>query len=119
MENKIIIAGGRTFTDYDLLCRTMVEFITEIPYTEIEVVCGLAKGADRLGNHWAWERGIPVAQFPADWDKFGRSAGPRRNKRMAEYATHLVAFWDGKSRGTKSMIDLGMKFNLVVKVVGY
>ena len=43
--------------------------------------------------------------FPADWDKHGRAAGPIRNKQMADYADVLIAVWDGKSRGTKNMID--------------
>ena len=47
-----------------------------------------------------------MTKFPADWNRFGRTAGPKRNKQMANYANTLVAFWDGKSRGTKNMIDL-------------
>lgn len=50
-------------------------------------------------------RDIPVKRFPADWDRHGRAAGPIRNCQMAQYADALIAIWDGKSRGTKNMID--------------
>jgi hypothetical protein len=86
-------------------------------YTDIEVVSGCARGADQLGERWADERGYPVKRFPADWHKHGKRAGYLRNEEMAGYATHLVAFWDGRSRGTKHMIDLG--HNLQTRVVRF
>lgn len=62
---------------------------------------------------------IPVIHFPANWDKHGKSAGHIRNAEMAKYADALVAFWDGKSKGTKGMIDYATRCNLRVKVVRY
>jgi hypothetical protein len=70
-----------------------------------EIVCGLAKGADTSGKEWADCHDIPVTFFPAEWKKFGKSAGALRNREMGNYADVLLAFWDGKSRGTKHMID--------------
>ena len=101
---RIIVAGGRDFNDYELLCRKLDFFLssTENPV----IVCGEARGADSLGKRYALERGIPVISFPADWDRYGKSAGFRRNKEMAANADALVAFWDGKSRGTANMIEL-------------
>jgi hypothetical protein len=118
-KHRIIIAGSRTFNDYEALCKSMAEITALVPYTEIEVVSGTARGADRLGERWAEERDIPVKRFPAEWNKYGRSAGPKRNEQMAYYATHLIAFWDGQSRGTKSMIDLGLALDLIVCVVRF
>jgi hypothetical protein len=69
-----------------------------------EIVCGEARGADSLGRRWAIENNIPVASFPADWNKYGCSAGIRRNEWMGSYADYVIAFWDGESRGTKHMI---------------
>ena len=59
----------------------------------------------------------PIKQFPADWDTHGRSAGYKRNIQMGHYGTHLLAFWDGKSKGTGSMIDIALRYGLWVKVI--
>ena len=112
---KLIIAGGRNFTDYDLL-KTKIDRI--LSNTEsVEVVSGGARGADALGERYAKERSHSCTIFPADWDKYGRGAGYIRNKQMAQYATHLIAFWDGKSKGTKHMITLANEYALKVRVV--
>jgi len=112
---KIIIAGGRTFNDYELLCQNCDKAFSL--QTEIEIVSGTANGADKLGEKYAKEKGYPIKQFPADWDKFGKSAGYKRNEEMAKYADALIAFWDNKSKGTKHMIELAKKYGLKVKVV--
>lgn len=111
---KIIIAGGRNFNDYEKLCQFCDEAL--INETEIEIVSGTANGADNLGEKYAHDKGYLIKQFPAYWDKYGKSAGYKRNAQMAEYADVLIAFWDGKSRGTKHMIDLAMRANLKVKI---
>jgi hypothetical protein len=69
-----------------------------------EIVSGGAKGADTLGEQFAQTHNLPCKIFPADWKKYGRAAGPKRNAQMAEYANYGVALWDGKSRGTANMI---------------
>lgn len=85
--------------------------------TDVEIVSGAARGADALGERYAAERGLAVKQFPADWDRYGRSAGYRRNAEMAEYADAAVVFWDGKSKGSKHMINLAKEKGLPVRVV--
>ena len=114
---RIIIAGGRDFNDYKTLCGVCDYMFQK--QKEIEIVSGTANGADKLGEQYANEMGYPIKQFPADWDKHGKKAGYLRNKEMAEYADALLALWDGKSKGTKSMIDLAKKNNLKVRVVRY
>ena len=84
---------------------------------DVEIVCGKARGADSLGEQYAKERGIPVRYFPADWRTLGQSAGYQRNTQMAQYADALVAFWDGRSKGTKHMIDTAQRFKLDIRVV--
>ena len=74
----------------------------------------MARGVDFLGGLWAHNRGIPVAEFPADWDKYGKRAGYLRNEEMARNAEALIAIWNGKSPGTKHMIDIAHKSNLKV-----
>jgi len=111
---KVIIAGGRDFSDYDNLCQVCNKILSE--QTNIEIVSGVASGADKLGERFAFDNGYPIKQFPADWDKFGKSAGYKRNAEMAEYADALIAFWDGKSKGTKHMIDLANDAKLKVRI---
>ena len=117
-EYRIIIAGGRDFSDYDKLKdhvdECINEALTEHRGSEIIIVSGKAKGADSLGERYAKEKGYKIAEYPADWKKNGRAAGPIRNKQMAENADALIAFWDGKSSGTKNMIDQAHKHYLHV-----
>lgn len=111
---KVIIAGSRDFGDYDMLKKTLDAYF--INQTWIEVVSGGANGADALGERYAKEKGYNLKRFPADWNTYGRKAGPLRNAEMAKYADALVAFWDGKSAGTRSMIELAEKHNLPTRV---
>lgn len=113
---SVIIAGGRNFDDYDFLVDSINSLDMHHP---VEVVSGKARGADTLGERYAKENLYPVKEFPADWNTHGRSAGPIRNKEMADYADGLIAFWDGQSRGTKNMIDTAKKLGLEVKVFHY
>ena len=101
---KTIIAGSRDFNDYDLL-KKQINHYRNYKGVVTEIVSGCAKGADTLGEQYAVENGIPLKYFRADWDTYGRAAGPIRNQQMAEYADVLIAVWDGKSKGTKNMID--------------
>lgn len=114
---KLIVAGGRYFNNYALL-KQKIEDLT-IGYTIECIICGEARGADSLGRRYAEENNIPILSFPAEWDKHGKSAGYRRNAEMADHSTHLIAFWDGKSKGTKHMIDIMDKKKLPYRVVRY
>jgi hypothetical protein len=102
---KTIIAGSR---DLILSTNEIAEIVMESGFMVTEVVCGKARGIDTCGANWAFFRDIPVAPFPVsreDWEKYGKAAGHRRNRQMAQYADALIAIWDGQSRGTKGMID--------------
>ncbi|KKN76153.1 hypothetical protein LCGC14_0373480 [marine sediment metagenome] len=113
--DKIIVAGGRDFDDYFMVCLTLERRFA----INDEIVSGGAKGADALGERYAHEQATNFRRFPADWDRYGKGAGWRRNKEMAEYADVLIAFWDGKSTGTRSMIHLALKHGLEVHVYRY
>ena len=115
---RVIIAGGREFNNYQYLKDSMDYFLQNID-DDISVVCGMARGADTLGEKYAKENGYEVHYFPADWDKYGKAAGYIRNEEMAENADALVAFWNGSSRGTKHMIDIANKHKLMVRVKKY
>jgi hypothetical protein len=111
---KVIIAGGRDFDDFNKLCQVCDEFLQD--QNDIEIVSGACKGADLLGERYATERNYPIKQFPADWRRYGKSAGLKRNTEMAAYAHTLIAFWDGESKGTQNMIDLAKQADLKVEV---
>lgn len=115
---RVIIAGGRDFDDYEKLAAAMDFYLGHIE-DEIVVVCGLCGGADQLGHRYATERGYRISYHPANWEYYGKAAGPIRNEEMAKNADALVAFWDGESRGTKNMIELARKYNLLVRIKRY
>ena len=114
---KVIIAGGRDFTDYEFAKKHLDSIFSKVKPDYI--ISGKARGADTIGEQYAHENGIDVLEFAADWKGLGRKAGPIRNAQMAQEATHLVAFWDGKSRGTKHMIEEAERVGLKVRVVRY
>jgi len=86
---KVIIAGGRTFDNYELLKDSCDKILSR--QTNIEIVSGTAGGADKLGERYANEKGYVLHQFPANWDKHGKSAGYIRNELMAKFADGLIA----------------------------
>ena len=115
---RVIIAGGRDFDNvgwsFPLLDRLLRK------YDKVTVLCGEANGADEVGKVYAFGRSHKVESHPAKWDKHGKAeAGKTRNVKMAKKARMLIAFWDGKSRGTKHMIRVAKIRGLKVKVVRY
>lgn len=121
MENfKVIIAGSRGFSNYKLLKEKCNEYLREKRKEyNIIIISGGARGADMLGEKYAQDEGFSLEVFPANWNKFGKSAGFKRNEQMAEVADALIAFWDGKSHGTKHMIEIMENKKLLVRVVNY
>lgn len=116
---KLIIAGGREFSDYGLLQKKVDVMIAEKRHScTIEIVSGKAKGADTLGEKYAAANNFRIKEFPADWSK-GKAAGYERNQAMAEYADACICFWDTRSKGTKHMIDLATAAGLPLRVVNY
>lgn len=122
-EVRVIIAGGRDFTDYHKLKTYMNCLLQLLDKSQVEIISGGAKGADFLGERYAREFGYKLKRFPADWNKYGKAAGPIRNKEMALYAAEakgvLVAFWDGSSRGTYDMITRAEEYGLEVYIPKY
>jgi len=112
---KIIVAGGRDFTNRSQLHEVCRAYFGP----EDQLVCGMAKGADAMALAWADGQRKRVLEFPADWDKHPKAAGPIRNRKMAQEGDTLIAFWDGKSRGTKNMIDEALKAGLEIHVFRY
>ena len=120
----LIVAGTRTFNDYDLLKEKIDHALLNHKDDEIVIVQGEAKGADALAKKYAKEKGYEVKSFPADWNKHGKAAGPIRNRQMHECAGQFekrgcIIFWDGESRGTAQNIKLADEFGTQLICVKY
>lgn len=119
---KVIVAGSRTANNFELVEKSLMMYFKEhkLHRADVEIISGTARGADQLGEQFANKYGLKLTKFPADWDKYGKSAGYIRNEEMAKYATEngiLFAFWDGNSKGTNHMINLAKKYSLTVIVI--
>jgi hypothetical protein len=111
---RVLVTGGRGFSNRTLLFATLDRLHASHAFTAL--VHGGASGADRLAGEWAASRGIPVKVHPADWQKYGRAAGPVRNQRMiAEKPDMVVAFPGG--RGTADMVRRARQAGIELVVV--
>ncbi len=118
MDFRLVVAGCRDFNDYSLLAQALDKYITSlIDNKNIIIISGCAEGADKLGELYASENNLKVEKFPAEWEKYGKYAGPRRNEQMAKVADAVIVFWDGKSRGTQSMIKYAKRYHKSCQVV--
>lgn len=114
----VIIAGSRDFSDYEKLCEVCDFMLSKKKETHtIIIISGGARGADTLGEKYAEERGFGLQRYLANWEKDGKAAGYIRNVEMANVADACICFWDGKSKGTKHMIDTAKTKGLKIKVV--
>lgn len=114
---KVIVAGGRDFNNYDFLKTTLDKLFSQ--KGDIEIVSGMARGADTLAVKYASEKQYPLKQFPANWEVHGKSSGYKRNVTMAGYADACVCFWNGTSKGTEHMIGTARRFGLQVRTIRY
>lgn len=122
LSHLVIIAGGRDFEDYEFMCEKLNNLFynsTSFKMRDIKIISGMAKGADTLAIRYADEHKLTKILFPANWKLYPRTAGFLRNEDMLCIATHLIAFWDGKSSGTKHMIDIAQEKGIPVWVFNY
>ena len=111
---RVIVAGSRTVTDYSLVESVLDQALAGWTMFDVAIVSGMAAGPDLFGKQWADGNEFSVIEVPANWDRFGKSAGFMRNGIMADIADCLICFWDGQSRGTKDMINEAMERGLLV-----
>ena len=118
MIKKIVVAGSRDYNDY-AQAKDFIDFCIQKLRTEYTLVfvSGGCRGADAIGERYAAENGFSVEIHPADWEGLGRCAGVMRNEQMACAADYVIAFWDGKSRGTRSMLQCAIKHARPVRVL--
>jgi hypothetical protein len=110
---KLAIVGSRDYHDYDAFSKHVATFLAEanLILNQIEIVSGGANGADALAERWAKEHNIKCIVFPADWAKYGNSAGPRRNQQIVDYCDRVLAFPSRAGRGTQDTIDRAHRAN--------
>jgi hypothetical protein len=114
---RVLVCGGRTFSDAELLCGMLNHLKERFP--DISIIHGAARGADQLAGAWAHENNVSCVAFPANWDAYGRSAGHVRNGEMLSRGKPdlVVAFPGG--RGTANMIEQATQAGVkVINVAG-
>jgi hypothetical protein len=109
---KVLVCGSRGWNDRELLDEALAEYDVTL------IIEGDARGADRMAGQWARDNGVELKVMPANWNRYGRSAGYRRNIEMLEQEPDLVvALWDGQSRGTLHTIKEARKRHIETIVV--
>lgn len=107
----LAVVGSRTWKDWLTIRRTIHEIKPD------EIVSGGASGADHMARDVAYRDSYLYTEFKPEWKKYGRKAGAIRNKKIVDYCDKLVAFWDGKSKGTKISIEMAKAEYKLLKVV--
>ncbi len=111
---KILVCGSRSWTHSDAIFAQL----TDYDPTTTEVIHGGARGADKLAGKVANSLGIKVIEYPANWTRYGKAAGFIRNNEMLAQKPDLVlAFWDGKSKGTEHTINAARELDIPTRVV--
>lgn len=110
--HRVLVCGGRDYFDRDRVFAVLDHYHRESPFAVL--IQGAARGADRLAHMWALHANVPVLDFPADWEKHGRAAGPIRNAQMLREGkpTVVIAFPGG--RGTANMVSLAKRVGVPV-----
>lgn len=110
----VAVVGSRTFADRARIFADLDALALEIsPFT---LISGGAGGADQLAEEWARLRCCPFRVYRADWQTYGRTAGPRRNAEMIPHADLVIAYWDGVSRGSRHAIGIAHQHRIPVQV---
>lgn len=117
----VMVGGSRTITDIKWVFTELENYLRELYQKhkdpDFKIIEGGAKGVDQMAVTFAIKHNCRCKEYPADWDKYGKSAGPRRNQQMVVDCDYCILFWDGKSRGTKNDIDLCKKYNKPYKLL--
>ena len=117
MIKRVAIGGCRYYNNYDIF-KIQVDYLLQNIKNNynIIIVSGGATGVDTLAEQYARDNNYTFELFSADWNRYGKSAGPRRNEQMVQASDFVIAFWDYNSRGTKSLIDFAKQYNRPLRI---
>lgn len=115
-EMKIIIAGSRDMKPSFAIEKQIDKIISSLG-SKIVIISGTARGSDHYGEEYAYKRKYEIEKYPANWEEYGKSAGYIRNNEMALIADMAIVIWDGKSKGSKHMIEAMKKLDKRVEVI--
>ena len=105
---KIAIIGSRSIKNVEIS-----KYLCECE----EIVSGGAVGVDYCAAEYARENNIKLVEFYPEYEKYGRAAPIVRNKKIVDYSNKIIAFWDGKSKGTLSVINYAKKTGKICEVI--
>jgi len=117
---NVAIVGSRNYNNYDEVCMGIIDTLElwKVGINEINtIISGGANGVDTLAKKFAKEFDIQFLVFEAEWDKYGKSAGPKRNTLIVNNSTHVIAFVSKDSVGTWDTVRKAQKINLVVNII--
>ena len=114
--NRIVIAGSRNFNDYEHLSKVIDDHLKKHNVDDVIFITGGCRGADMLGERYAKEHGFVCQRYSAQWSRYGKAAGPMRNREMAKDCDTVICFWDQKSKGTRSMIEYAKQYGKLLHV---
>jgi len=117
----LLVVGSRTFNEKDKMEQELMRIIGD--RKDILIVSGEATGADQLAKDFAIRHDFDYKGFPAEWDKYKGLAGNIRNAQMHRFIEEYpdrrcIAFWDGKSRGTKNNFELAKQHKTTLIIIG-
>lgn len=119
-----MVVGTRTYNNYQTFCTILDKALSSKTHQKIIIISGGAKGADSLAEKYAKEKGYHMIVFEAEWERLGNKAGPIRNEQMHKFVSTfpnrgVIAFWDGKSRGTASNFNLAKQYQNQIRIYNY
>lgn len=118
MFYKIVIGGCRYYNNYIAFSKIVDICLSKVKDKYyIIILSGHCSGVDTMAEQYANENNYRLEIYPAQWEKYGKAAGPKRNETMVKNSDAVIAFWDYKSRGTKNLITLAKKYNKPIRVI--
>lgn len=117
MVNKIAVIGSRNFCDYSFFAKKLEQIISNLD-GDIEYISGgCLNSADELIQRYCKENNCKLTEFLPDWEAHKKAAGIIRNKLIVNECTHLIAYWNGVSKGTKNSVDMARKQNKPIRII--
>jgi hypothetical protein len=115
---QVLICGSRNWTNRARIQSVLVNLLIRTKEPHLTIITGGARGVDTIAHEEALRQGYLTKVFPAEWEKYGKSAGFKRNLQMLDQnPDRVIAFWDGKSKGTEHTITEANKRGIEVEII--